>query len=174
MNTITTRPTEWPASDRQRSYIESLLAQRDTSGTAYAGWVPDWSRSTRSKASDVIDFLVTLPKKTAAPAPAREFEAGIYRSGDHLVRVYEGQKSGAMLVKQVDRHSDGPLPEDQYVSYTYLGAASRVLDDSYVRLSMEEVGALGVASNHCLICGRRLDDPESVDRGIGPVCASRY
>jgi hypothetical protein len=60
------------------------------------------------------------------------------------------------------------------VGYHYLGAAARHLPTTARRLSLAEVGAMGKTFDHCLTCGRRLDDPESVDRGIGPVCAKKY
>jgi hypothetical protein len=31
----------------------------------------------------------------------------------------------------------------------------------------------GIETGVCGVCGRRLDDPESVARGIGPICAKR-
>lgn len=34
--------------------------------------------------------------------------------------------------------------------------------------------AHGHATGHCAICSRKLSDPESVTRGIGPVCAKRF
>lgn len=93
--------------------------------------------------------------------------------GDQYVRVYLGQQSGQMLAKRIHAEADGG---EWVVSYEYLGLASKVLtpDTTPVRMSLEEVGEMGIAFNHCLICSRRLDDPESVDRGIGPVCAANY
>jgi len=32
----------------------------------------------------------------------------------------------------------------------------------------------GKASGNCSICGRDLTDPESIERGIGPICAAKY
>jgi hypothetical protein len=32
----------------------------------------------------------------------------------------------------------------------------------------------GKASGNCSICGRDLTDPESIERGIGPICAGKY
>jgi hypothetical protein len=111
--------------------------------------------------SNVIGVVLDMPKTAEEP------EAGVYRRNDgELFRVYFGQQSGHMLAKHI-RFLDGE------VDYMYSGAARLVVKNA-VRLSLEEVGQLGVASGSCLVCGRRLDDPESVDRGIGPVCAAKY
>lgn len=191
--------TQRPASEKQQVLIEKLLAEKDLAGTSYEGWTPDWSRATLASASAVIEFLFTLPRKAtvAASTPAVEPEAGIYQSGDDLFRVYLGQQSGKMLVKRVTFHVYDPDGADHElgslndfngelaaaaaearlvtsVTYEYVGAAAKVLPADAVRLTVEQVGALGKSWDHCLCCGRRLDDPESVDRGIGPVCAAKY
>ena len=168
-----------PATDKQRQFIESLLAQRDLSGTVYENWTPDWTRATRQAASSVIDALLDLPRATEAPAPQAtgsghpsEMQAGVYvYAGDQYARVYRGQQSGRMLAKRIHFVEIG---EGTGVSYEYLGLAAKVLGPDAERLPVEEVGSLGIHSGTCLICGRRLDDPESVDRGIGPVCAANY
>lgn len=167
MSTMTTHP----ATEKQIAFITRLLGERDATGTAYEGWTPDWSRATSKAASTVIDFLLSLPKK--AVQEQAEAEAGVYETPDlRWFRVYLGQQSGHMLVKEV--HAEHDLMGEMEVSYEYLGSAASKLPHDARRMSLEEVGRLGIATNHCMICGRRLDDPESVDLGIGPVCASKY
>lgn len=124
-------------------------------------------RANKMRASAVISMLKDAPAK-AGPR-AGDPEAGVYfseESGEYL-RVYLGQESGHMLAKQVHL-------EDGEVSYTYLGAARRYLTPDYRRCTLEEAGSLGKASGICIHCGRLLTDPESVDRGIGPICADKY
>lgn len=118
-------------------------------------------------ASSVIDLLLAAPRP-AAEFSTPEIEAGVYETEDNIYRVYHGQQSGRMLVSEVVSYDQKtPL-------YEYLGSAARFLPADARRLSLEEVGMLGKAFSHCLICGRRLDTPESVDRGLGPVCAKGY
>lgn len=185
MNSTTHRPV----TSKQRAFIEKLLSEKDVAGTAYEGWTPDWSRATSKAASSVIDYLLTLPRKGAVNRIGGELPdgdptildtdgnpvaAGVYWiHGDHLVRVYKGQQSGRLLVKRINAEQDG---DTTTVSYEYLGAASRIMtpDATPQRLRLSEIGGLGKAFDHCLHCGARLDDPVSVDRGIGPVCAKRY
>lgn len=168
------------ATQKQFDFIKRLLAEREVSADlnedvsacralAVAGMLES------RRASALIDALLAAPKKTApAAAEAPEIEAGVYViHGDEYVRVYFGQQSGRMLAKRIHMEQDGG---EWTVHYEYLGAAARVLVPAATpeRLSLEEVGSLGITTNHCLVCGRRLDDPESVDRGIGPVCAKNY
>lgn len=39
---------------------------------------------------------------------------------------------------------------------------------------LEQAVAYGRKTGNCSICARRLDNKESVERGIGPICAERF
>ncbi len=39
---------------------------------------------------------------------------------------------------------------------------------------LEEAIRIGKATGRCCVCGIKLTNPESVERGIGPVCAERF
>src|SRR5690606_19864017 len=107
--------------------------------------------------SRCITTLLEIPKTETA-----EIEAGVYvLANGNLARVYFGQQSGSMLLKEV---VDGELE--------YLGKAERYLAGSR-KAPIEEVGNWGRTTGTCLVCSRKLDDPESVDRGIGPVCYAK-
>jgi len=41
------------------------------------------------------------------------------------------------------------------------------------RMTLEEVAAYGLATHHCMVCGKQLTKKESQQKGIGPVCAKR-
>lgn len=55
--------------------------------------------------------------------------------------------------------------------YEYVGLASKHLPASAKPLPLEEAKAWGRLTSTCVVCGRALDVPESVDAGIGPKCA---
>lgn len=84
-----------------------------------------------------------------------------------IYRVYLGQKSGRMLVKELTGD-----PASGF-SYDYVGAAAYKLPGDARPLPLEEAKQFGKMTGHCCVCARRLDNPESVDAGIGPVCAGR-
>lgn len=161
------------ATTKQFAFLKTLVAERDLDSS-----LTDWVRDSRARAqnggmtsheaSSLISALLDRPKKTISQPKADEPDVGVYLdAAGRILRVYAGQKSGCMLAKQV-------IVEDgEFVRYDYVGrAAGRVTAQQ--RLSLEEVGQMGVATGSCLLCGRRLDDPESVDRGVGPVCAGKY
>jgi hypothetical protein len=39
---------------------------------------------------------------------------------------------------------------------------------------LEQAIAYGRKTGECSCCGRTLSDPESVERGIGPICATKF
>ena len=45
------------------------------------------------------------------------------------------------------------------------------------RIGRDPLGAVlahGIKTGQCACCGRELTNPESVERGIGPICYERY
>jgi hypothetical protein len=167
MNTTST-----PATEKQVAFVTRLLGERNTTGTKYEGHHTA-PALTKQQASEAITALLGLPMAEQATERANEegqqYSAGVYEQpvSGRLFRVYLGQRTGTLLVKEIIVDEDG-------VGYHYLGAAARHLPTTARRLSLAEVGALGKTFDHCLMCGRRLDDPESVDAGIGPVCSKKY
>lgn len=165
-----------PASQKQFDFIKSLISQKelDNEGLEFVAKARAKAvdgKLVATEASDLIEYLMAQPAKLNNETSVA---TGVYQdSRGRFFRVYLGQQSGVMLVKAIIAGQDlrGAWTD---VSYDYLGAASKHLPEDATRLPLEEVGRLGMAVGECLICGRRLDDPESVDRGIGPVCASKY
>jgi hypothetical protein len=68
----------------------------------------------------------------------------------------------------------------------YLGKVTRQALDSRLSDDVKEVilsaskdpltAAIryGKVSGECSCCGRELTDPQSIERGIGPVCATKF
>lgn len=113
-------------------------------------------------ASAAIDLLLGCSKtrQPIASTLTRD-DAGVYiNAAGTLFRVYYGQQSGQMLMKKV---VDGALE--------YVGKARL---DGLRRATRDEFSGFGQTTGTCLHCERALDDPTSVDRGIGPVCWAKY
>jgi hypothetical protein len=56
--------------------------------------------------------------------------------------------------------------------WEYVTGAIRNLTEGD-RITLEKAAEFGHLHGLCAICGRTLTDPASVERGIGPVCATR-
>lgn len=152
------------ATPKTVKYVSDLVAQRLTGNARENAERIIAEGIAQDRASRWITRLEGLPK-IAAPKADEEI-AGMYRDGEGtILRCYLGQQSGRMLVKAL-REQDGEY------RYEYLGAATRFLRGAE-RLPLAEAKEFGRMSGTCCVCARRLDNPESVDAGIGPVCASR-
>jgi hypothetical protein len=154
------------ATEKQMGLLRKLIDEKDLStlgdsGQRKVNYFTRGNLPTAAGASAFIDTLLALPDQAA-----RVVEAGVYTCDETCVtyRVYLGQQSGKMLAAGVVEHGDGTA------EFVYEGQADRLVTDSFRKLTIEEAARFGRATGTCIVCARRLDVPESVDRGIGPVC----
>lgn len=154
---------------RQQEYLIDLLEQREVPNAQELHDRIVDADFTMAEASAQIDHLKSCPRKQRKTQA--EPEAGMYRLDDGtIVRVYLGQQSGKMLAKRLVE-----TPEEQHThEYEYMGLAVRFVKPDTARLSLEEAKKFGRMTGTCCVCARRLDNPESVEAGIGPVCASKF
>lgn len=158
------------ATEKQMNFIDSLLSERELTEEQLTAAREQISEGlTKETASKWISRLLDLPKKNGngSNGSRPEPEAGMYRAGETIYRVYLGQRSGRMLVKMVVGD------QETGYNYEYVGAAAYKLPKDAEPLSLDEAKAWGKMTGTCCVCARRLDNPESVEAGIGPVCAGR-
>lgn len=151
------------ASDKQVALIRRLTGEKEISADDRAKVLAAVDSLSKKGASATIAKMFALPKAVAGLV-----QAGVYVNADGKVyRVYLGQQSGKMLAALAIRHEDGTAEFD------YAGQADRFVTPSSRKMTIEEAASWGKATSTCIVCTRRLDVPESVDRGIGPVCFAK-
>lgn len=159
-------PVGEKASEKQVALIRRLAGEKEMSADDRAKVLAAVDSLSKKGASATIEKMFALPK-AVAPA-AGPVEAGVYVNTDgKTFRVYLGQQSGRMLAALAVRHEDGTAEFD------YAGQADRFITATSRKMTLEEAAAWGKATGTCIVCARRLDVPESVDRGIGPVCFAK-
>ncbi len=152
------------ATPKQLAFIDRLRAERGLA--AYDG--P--ALSTRT-ASAHIDELMAMPRPrverapeafTGAPVPS---EPGVYDLEGVFYYAIPTRNTGKIWTYTIT--AEGKRGE-------FFGGMVKLRGAR--RLSAEEVSALAIARGHtyCILCSRLLTDPESVARGIGPICARNY
>lgn len=188
--------TAQPPTAKQRSFIESLLSERDVTGTPYENWTPDWDSDgcTKAAASVVIDYLLKLPKtsntrgtdaveveRAGDPVPPAgryalyHYPSTLNRSKaldkqwsffkvDHGKGRWEGRVFVTRLVG-----NPGDYREVRVDYATRSWALATIAADP-----KKASADFGKQSGHCGVCASALSDPESLARGIGPVCAGRF
>lgn len=148
-----------PATDKQLGLIAKLAGEK----ALPVGDMEKVLAAVEARTLSTKGASATINKLLALPAASFEPEAGVYVNPDGRVfRVYFGQQSGKMLCAEV--------VVDQFV---YAGQADRFVTAASRKLTLDEAASWGKATGTCIVCARRLDVPESVDRGVGPVCWSR-
>lgn len=147
------------ATANQISFLESLATTRVISAE-----LPVFATLTKAEASELIGKLKNLPYLPRAPragAPVSDLVEGIYFAQGE---VYKAKKSGAGRIYALK-----------------LVGSSWSYDPSHVRglaienlITLEQASEFGIRTGVCAICGIPLTNLDSLERGIGPVCAKRF
>ena len=104
-----------------------------------------------------------IAKKNAPKPEAKVAAEGFYKHGDTVAKVAISKTSGKPYAKALSSSS---------WKFEYAPGLVYRLDPAD-KLTVEEAAKLGHHHGVCMICARTLTDPESVARGIGPVCIKR-
>lgn len=102
----------------------------------------------------------------AAWRTAPQTPIGVYNVGGVLYMVKPSRSSDRTLAHKLQMV--GGKPE-----LTYLGLANRFVPENTPPVTREEAAAWGHTHGYCMMCGRLLTNPESVEAGIGPICAGK-
>lgn len=164
---MTTTTTTRPVSEKQIAFVTRLLAEKDTTGTAYEGWTPDWSKATTATTSVVITFLMSLPRAAvSAAAPAAATPEGVHVFEGVTYKVVQAKNgSGNLYAKALQQDTEG----DWHFNYA-AGAIRRLSSETL--MTSEDAARFGHLYGMCVNCARVLTDETSIAHGYGPVCAA--
>lgn len=159
---MTTTTAARPMSDRQLSFINSLVKDRELTDDDL-GLVS--ITNTMAEASFLISRLTQRPIKRAVHQDGQRITEGHYLQIDTVYVVVKSQ-AGRLYAKKLVSTQRGSA------SWQYAPNAMRHLTTAD-RLTLDQAKAMGVRLGVCVICGRTLTDQNSVEAGIGPVCAAK-
>ena len=151
------------ATAKQLSFIASL------------GGDPD-PTMTMQGASAMIERL--LAQRNSQPrASAPELATGVYETADGAIFVVKpNRERSRMYAKQLVEIGGVRATESGErvnIEFEYApGAIFRLTPD--MKMPMNRARELTIRYGRCIVCGRHLKDAESVERGIGPVCAQSF
>ena len=186
-----------PPTEKQLSYLDALVGdmaalRKAVEGDAfdadlYVSLGKTRSREfTRVEISDVIGGMkdrlqeyrveneAALQAVTTATTSARPkaAEPGYYvRDGEVFVVVENKAKTSTYAKRMTTYTDEGGANRGKWVYAPGVGRDFAAAE--LVPLTVEEAAKLGRLYGICVICGATLTDPESVERGIGPVCAGK-
>ena len=163
MNTTTVAP----ATDSQYTYITDLL-RKHTVPADFLGRANEAIRLRtldRALASKTIDWLRRQPQVTRKAASANDVPEGFHIAGGEVYKVQVAvHGSGRKYAKVLDRETQ-----------TFVVASGAIqLLSADTAMTLEDAAKYGRTYNICARCGRTLTDEDSIERGVGPVCASKF
>ncbi len=175
------------ASEKQLAFIDSLLDGRvmtdDERNTYRALRNAEYCDFTKKVASGMIESLLKMEQKPKASRtndnPLPDVPAGRYAVKDNddnwsfykVDRPDKGRWEGYTFVKRlVASGGFGDDLSEQRLTFEVTRTILAKIVDAGIETAMTAYGReLGV----CGHCGRALTDEVSIERGIGPVCASK-
>jgi hypothetical protein len=147
-----------PASERQVSFLNSLLAERENT------LVVEFAGLTSKQASEFIGTLINAPKRVAGVRADFPVLEGMYRNNAGVIyKVQASRETGRLYAKFLDVAMR---------KFEFEAGAMRNLS-AEMRMSIDEAKAFGVEYGFCVVCGKFLTDARSVAQGIGPVCITK-
>lgn len=162
MNTVLA--TQSPATDKQIEFLIKLLAEKieDPAKALDAiKWVNEHKLS-KATASAKISEYMAMPTVRKAFSSTSELDEGMYRMNDEIFKVYRTQ-AGHLATKQ--------LTED---GFEYMGRKPLHSLTAEHRMTLDEAKEYGKVTGTCCNCGRTLTNEESIEAGIGPICAGKF
>lgn len=93
----------------------------------------------------------------------------MYRDGDGNIFKVQRSQAGRLYAKALVRDES----KKSGWAFEYAAGAVRRLSPA-MRMTVEQAREFGVATGTCCVCGRTLTDEESIEAGIGPVCAGKF
>lgn len=162
MNTVLA--TQSPATDKQIEFLIKLLAEKieDPAKSLDAiKWVNEHKLS-KATASAKISEYMAMPTVRKAFSSTSELDEGMYRMNDEIFKVYRTQ-AGHLATKQ--------LTED---GFEYMGRKPLHSLTAEHRMTLDEAKEYGKVTGTCCNCGRTLTNEESIEAGIGPICAGKF
>lgn len=169
-----------PGSPKQQKFINDLIEQLILSESDVKIMLKAFP-----KASTLIDNLLKMPKPNKEIILKKEIDKakdneeyiptkvipGFYRDNDNQVwKVQFNQaKTGMYALKRVNKR------KYEYVA----GAIKELTPEMFVSLNplditLEEAKEYGRKTGTCYMCSRTLTNKESIEAGIGPICANKF
>jgi hypothetical protein len=157
--------TSKPASEKQIAFLKTLAAERPS---AASDLKPEGM--TLSEASMWISYLKTLPREVFTgpkASHAKATEVGIYfdPAAKTVYRVRPSKSTGNLYAERLRP----ARTEGQKGTFEYVAGLLYKVDPAWL-LTLEEARAVGREFGFCVRCGALLENPKSVEAGLGTYC----
>lgn len=145
-----------PATEAQIKKIHEVLDEKYAPAEAagHHEWMNTHIISTAT-ASAALKRLFAMPNVNG-------LDEGMYRMNDEIFKVYRTQ-AGHLATKQLIEGC-----------FEYTGRKPLHSLKAEHRMTLVEAQEYGRITGICCNCGRKLTNEESIEAGIGPICAGKF
>ena len=159
-----TLATKAPATEAQINFLVKLLAEKieDPAKSLDAIKRVNEHKLSKATASAKITEYMAMPTVRKAFSSTPELDEGMYKVGDDIFKVYHTQ-AGHIATKQ--------LTEDGF-EYTGRKPLAKIKPEH--RMTLDQAKEYGKVTGTCCNCGRLLTNEDSIEAGIGPICAGKF
>ena len=134
----------------------------------------------KAKATVLIDWLkehlATARSTTSTTATAnQDVPEGVHYADGKVYKVQKARTSGRKYAKMlVHPLLTTPHEPPENISWEYVGMPSKVGLSPNTLMTKEDAALYGKMYGVCANCGALLTNEDSIERGIGPICAERF
>lgn len=173
-------PVMEQGSDKQKNYLASMMAELNSYGLKIDGSDINKYPNIRAAIDSVKELLAVARQnnysKKESIKPTEQVTEGMYRVGEDIYKVQKSRQSGMLYAKlmteleypRTDKRGNVITHEFEYAP----GAMRKIKAEH--RMTLQEAAQFGKETGTCCNCGRTLTKQESIDRGIGPICAGKF
>lgn len=150
----------------QLNFITRLCTEREVDLEAFNGFEVD-ETMTNGQVSEVLDYLKSLPRPARTEAAPVELEDAIYLLDGKIYKVVHAvHGSGRQYAKVLEVYGPGDA------RFERAPGAIRNLRPEH-RMTLDQAREYGALYGVCVRCGATLTAEDSIERMMGPVCASK-
>lgn len=126
-----------------------------------------YCRKTHSSVAQVRNCYVPEPEP-------KELLDGFYKMDGDIYKVIHNQSGDKQYAKKLVLEENDDLHSDkEYLGkFEYAPGAIKKIKP-HMALTEEDAAAFGKLYSICAICSTQLSNEESIERGIGPICAGK-
>jgi len=153
-----------PATEAQINFLIKLLAEKieDPAKSLDAiKWVNEHKLSKATASAKITEYMA-MPTVRKAFSSTPELDEGMYLVNGDIFKVYHTQ-SGHLATKQLIEGS-----------FEYTGKRPLNSIKPEHRMTLDQAKEYGKVTGTCCNCGRLLTNEDSIEAGIGPICASKF
>lgn len=124
--------------------------------------------------------LYAVDRPGRKPLPEREIrvtEPGVYETPDDVVYIVKPNKAKTSLYAKrlVEINANRLTEADTRVQIEFEYEAGAIYNlTPEMKMPLERAKQLTIRYGRCIVCGAKLKQAESVERGIGPVCIKSF